>query len=187
MEMRGPRGAYPVSKGLSGHQPQRGASPVHPPVHRWAGLMWPRSLFFSELSGRRPSTSSRRLCLQLLLRPGLLLCLEKGLNPGSPWHPGREMEGASCPTLPSQDASVAAASLSVCLYLLLFVCHLSIIDPSSIASLSSMFLSTICLLSLFIICFLPVYLLIVSLTACPVLEGGGVGRPWIPLRSRSPV
>ena len=123
MEMRGPRGAYPVSKGLSGHQPQRGASPVHPPVHRWAGLMWPRSLFFSELSGRRPSTSSRRLCLQLLLRPGLLLCLEKGLNPGSPWHPGREMEGASCPTLPSQDASVAAASLSVSIF-----CPLSVQD-----------------------------------------------------------
>lgn len=165
MEMRGPRGAYPVSKGLSGHQPQRGASPVHPPVHRWAGLMWPRSLFFSELSGRRPSTSSRRLCLQLLLRPGLLLCLEKGLNPGSPWHPGREMEGASCPTLPSQDASVAATSLSVsifcplsvqdglwqlrlCLSVSIFCC-LSVIYPLLIPHLSPPYRLCFCLLSVF--------------------------------------
>lgn len=136
----------------------------------------------------------------------MLLCLEKGLNLGSPRHPGREMEGASCPTLPSRDASVTAASLSVSIF-----CCLSVRDglwqlrlclsPSSvvclssihyrsltIVSLSSMFLSTICLPPLCIICFLPVYLSIVSLTACPVCgKRRGLVAPWIPLRSRSPV
>lgn len=87
------------------------------------------------------------------------------------------MEGTGCtPPCPSWDGSMTAGYLSVCLYPLSFVCHPSIVDPSS-TSLSSVFLSTIFYLYLSSVSSLCIHQSFLSL---PVLcvEGSGV---WLPL------